>query len=159
MRTPTFCITREFGEQLLHLQDQHLMGIKKGDASIAMTKISIAPGSENLTEVDHFFPWKLKKDGVILNVDGIWNLVLSCQECNAGEGGKFARLPSAFLLTRLHKRNNYLIDSHHPLRETLMRQTGSTTNDRKDFLEQEYNLAIHSLIHTWEPSPKAPATF
>ncbi len=29
-------------------------------------------------------------------------------------------------LSRLERRNNYLIDSHHPLRETLRRQTGGS---------------------------------
>jgi hypothetical protein len=89
-------------------------------------------------DVDHFFPHKLKQQNTCINVDGIWNLVLSCNTCNRGTNGKFDRIPSARLLTRLHNRNEFFIGSHHPLRETLIRQTGSTTAERANFLRTTY---------------------
>ncbi|WP_188032876.1 hypothetical protein [Psychrobacter sp. ANT_WB68] len=51
-------------------------------------------------------------------------MVLACSDCNRGTNGKFAKLLDIKLLERLHTRNEYLIGSHHPLRETLMLQTG-----------------------------------
>ncbi|MFH1726861.1 MAG: HNH endonuclease [Pseudomonadota bacterium] len=108
-------------------------------------------------EVDHFLPWMLNT--VLKNINGIWNLVLACQDCNRGENGKFARIPSLKLLKRLHKRNEYLINSHHPLRETLIRQTGINENKRISFLQTQYNFAIQQLIHTWEPPKQGVEIF
>ncbi len=64
------------------------------------------------------------------DVDGVWNLVLACRRCNRGERGKFAAVPAARLVARLHERNTWLVDSHHPLRETVMLQTGADAEIR-----------------------------
>lgn len=82
------------------------------------------------------------------------NLVLACPECNRGQQGKFDRLPSVNLLERLHKRNEYLITSHHPLRETLIAQTGFTEQTRRGFLQDAYNCATLTLGSRlkWEPA-------
>ena len=82
-------------------------------------------GEDINTDVDHFFPHKLKQTNLKINLDGVWNLVLSCKTCNRGVQGKFDRIPSLRLLERLHSRNEYLIESLHPLRETLINQTGN----------------------------------
>jgi len=86
---------------------------------------------------------------VIRNLDGVWNLVLACQTCNKN---KLARAPQVKYLTRLNTRNNYLISSHHPLRGTLIRQTGNTDADRHSFLNRSYQVAVDTLIHTWGPA-------
>ena len=109
--------------------------------------------------MDHFFPKVLGGFGEILPIDGVWNLVLACRECNRGERGKFARVPSLALLERLGLRNEYFIGSHHPLRETLISQTGSSDRLRRDFLQASFTSATSPLIHTWEPEPRADATF
>lgn len=101
-------------------------------------------------DVDHFFPHSLQPLTGDLNLDGVWNLVLACPACNRGEGGKFARLPATKYLQRLHERNEFLISSHHPLRETLMRQTGQTEEDRVRFLRETDLFAVNRLIHRWE---------
>ena len=80
-----------------------------------------------------------------------FNPVLACQNCNRGAEGKFELIPSLVLLERLYTRNNFFIDSHHPLRETLIAQTGKTNKERISFLQNVYNLAITKLINTWEP--------
>src|ERR1019366_4972836 len=85
------------------------------------------------------------------NLNGVWNLVLACRECNRGEKGKSARVPHLNYLERLHKRNTFLIDSHHPLRETLIAQTGATEPLRQRFLQQQYDAATLLLIHHWSP--------
>lgn len=73
-----------------------------------------------------------------MNFDGVWNLVLSCSSCNRGSRGKFDRIPSGRLVQRLHNRNEYLIGSHHPLRETLMKQTGMNLADRSAYIAGVY---------------------
>lgn len=70
-------------------------------------------------DVDHFFPWILKERGAMSDADGIWDLVFACKDCNRGIGGKFAGALSARLLTKFHKRNNWLVERHHPLHETV----------------------------------------
>lgn len=86
-----------------------------------------------------------------MDVDGIWNLVLACVDCNRGEGGKFAALPAPHLIERLHQRNESLIMSNHPLRETLMNQTGSTASARRAFITRLEREALPLLIHRWSP--------
>lgn len=126
-----------------------LNGYQKGRCFYCYGDISIDSKDENLADVDHFFPWALKD--MIPNINGVWNLVLSCKGCNRGEFGKFDRLPSLDFLYRLDKRNEYLIGSHLPLRETLLSQTGAKSKTRHDFLQKQYNIARVNIMHTWEP--------
>ena len=76
-----------------------------------------------------------------------------------GFDGKFAKVPSTNYLERLHKRNEFLIASHHPLKETLMSQTGETTEKRINFLKEIDKIAINALIHRWEVKPNATEVF
>lgn len=101
-------------------------------------------------DVDHFFPHTLKKLD-FRNVDGIWNLVLSCANCNRGPKGKFDKLPKIYYLEKLHARNEYLIGSNHPLQKTLKLQTGKEERERKKYLNDYYNNALSKLVHDWEP--------
>lgn len=103
------------------------------------------------SDVDHFFPWVLKERGEMPDADGVWNLVLACRVCNRGERGKFTAVPSPHLLARLHERNNWLVDSHHPLRETIMLQTGVDADARASFLRARQRIALDALAHEWEP--------
>lgn len=77
-------------------------------------------------DVDHFLPHTLLPSVVVPNIDGIWNLVLACADCSRGPGAKSARVPELQFLERLHQGNEFLSTSHHPLRETLILQTGAT---------------------------------
>ena len=63
------------------------------------------------------------------------------------------------LLARLHKRNEFLISSHDPLRETLILQTGVKKQQRKSFIEDYYNQAHRTIIHTWEAVEKYEPLF
>jgi len=49
--------------------------------------------------------------------------------------------------------------SHHPLRETLIHQTGATTPDRILFLRKMEADAVSYLIHRWETPMVGEATF
>ncbi|WP_415886605.1 HNH endonuclease [Neptuniibacter sp. QD37_6] len=133
-----------------------LNGYQRGKCLYCFDEISLGPGSDKLADVDHFLPHRLKLTKQFSNLDGVWNLALSCQTCNRGESGKFDRLPSRTLLKRLHKRNEYLITSHHPLRETLIRQTGINTQQRIQFLQDCYDRASMYLNpnSVWEPELK-----
>ena len=111
------------------------------------------------TDVDHFFPHALKQAGFGSSVDGIWNLVLSCHTCNRGAKGKFAAIPVIRLLARLHKRNEFLISSHHPLRETLIMQTGNDQVFRRAFLNKYHDRALAALLQSWESDEVNPALF
>ncbi len=127
-----------------------LNGYQKGQCFYCFVQISIEPGSENFADVDHFFPHRLHE--LIKPIDGVWNLVLACQECNRGVRGKSDRRPSQRLVERLHNRNEFLIASHHPLRETLIRQTGKDETPRSRFLVTSYEAARGRLgYEEWEP--------
>ena len=133
-----------------------LYGYQKGRCFYCFKDISIESGYDDLAHVDHFLLRLLKECREIWNLDGVWNLILACQNCN---NKKSARVPLAKYLTRLNARNDYLISSHHPLRETLIRQTGSTSPDRRSYLNKSYQTAVDMLIHTWGPSEEFGTAF
>lgn len=129
-----------------------LSGYQRGCCFYCQGPISLTDKAI-LADVDHFFPHALKVVGFGVLVDGVWNLVLACQTCNRGPRGKFDRLPALRLLERLHKRNEFLISSHHPLRETLILQTGDRERSRRSFLKATHERARSALIHEgWEPA-------
>lgn len=127
-----------------------LNGYQQGRCFYCAAPISIVQG-ETLADVDHFFPHVLRATELGHAVNGVWNLVLACRSCNRGQGGKSARIPHEHLLARLHARNEFLIGSHHPLRETLISQTGLTEALRRDYLADFDRVAIAKLIHRWMP--------
>ncbi|MRX81096.1 HNH endonuclease domain-containing protein [Eggerthella guodeyinii] len=113
-----------------------------------------------LCDVDHFFPHVLGRVVRDTNFDGVWNLVLACPDCNRGEGGKFARIPILSYLERLHRRNEYLITSHHPLRETIIAQTGANSQERWKFLCHVDKIATDLLPGArWSTEQLAGAVF
>jgi hypothetical protein len=58
----------------------------------------------------------------------------------------------------LDVRNEFFIGSHHPLRETLLAQTGQARAQRIRYLNTAYETAWQYLIHTWQPAfEHAPA--
>lgn len=134
-----------------------LNGYQKGRCFYCATSISIVPGEADLVDVDHFFPHALAAISKTFQhtVNGVWNLVLACPACNRGVDGKSARIPDLRLLERLHRRNEYLISSHHPLRETIIAQCGETETSRRDFLQTKYIHARSAIIHTWFPKDAA----
>ncbi|MEG4248656.1 hypothetical protein [Microcoleus sp. Pol10D4] len=138
-----------------------LNGYQKGKCFYCFGDISIISSATDLTDVDHFFPRVLINDNIAHPIDGIWNLVLACVSCNRGVGGKFDRLPQLRFLERLNTRNEFLIGSHHPLRETLIQQTGNSEAKRRSFLERNYNAAkTGRLINSnWQPAFEYPPAF
>lgn len=131
-----------------------LNGYQKGKCFYCGSSISVVSGDAMLADVDHFFPHVLSGMDELFRgeIDSVWNLVLACAGCNRGKEGKGARLPDLRLVEKLHRRNEYLISSHHPLRETIMAQTGRDEPVRRDFLQKRYLLGKSLLIHTWHPT-------
>lgn len=148
-----YCITETRRKAVTSCR-QALNGYQKGKCFYCPKPIVIGHGGDLAPDVDHFFPWMLERDGHASGLNGVWNLVLACRKCNRGSAGKFDRVPSLRLVGRLHERNSYLIDSHHPLRETLISQCGSTPDERRSFLQRQHSKAVELLQHTWDPDPK-----
>jgi len=136
-----------------------LNGYQEGKCFYCFDDITVSACGPNPADVDHFFPHTLKGSGIASPIDGVWNLVLACPTCNRGVTGKFALLPNLSCLKQLHERNEYLISSHHPLRETLLRQTGVDESYRIRFLQRNFEEAKNILIHTWSTTPKGPPPF
>lgn len=122
-----------------------LNGYQKGHCFYCFQKISIKAGSAELADVDHVLPHMLERRGVLRSLDGIWNLVLACAQCNRGTEGKFENLPDSRYLQQLLVRNNYLISSHDPLRDVLIRQMGPTEEARASFIRRMSDAADEAL--------------
>lgn len=129
-----------------------LNGYQKGKCFYCRREIVVDDTEpDHLSDVDHFFPHILAPIMPDVNIDGIWNLVLACQQCNRGVGGKFESIPIVKFLEKLHTRNEYLISSHHPLRETIINQTGTNTRKRIDFLQMIDQRVIDLIPYRWSP--------
>lgn len=134
-----------------------LSGYQKGHCFYCFDNFSLTGAAP--PDVDHFFPHSLKAAGLGGPIDGVWNLVLACRRCNRGVAGKSNHIPSIRLLERLSTRNEFLIASNHPLRDTLMAQTGTGEVERRQFLNAFHVEARAALIHDWEPVEVAEALF
>ena len=136
-----------------------LNGYQRGRCFYCFRNIGIDSTSSALADVDHVFPHVLQRLHVLGNLDGVWNLVLACVTCNRGSAGKFDSTPHRQYVDRLHRRNEYLIASHHPLRETLLMQSGADKKARRAFLQDALDTARIHQVATWQVEPLAPPTF
>ena len=133
-----------------------LNGYQKGRCFYCFDHISTEKHALHLADVDHFIPWASRS--AVTNINGLWNLVLACQQCNRHE--KSAQLPDLDFLARLYRRNEYFIDSHLPIRETLIQQTGNTEPNRRQFLQKQHASAHQLLLHIWQrPEQRGTAIF
>ena len=135
-----------------------LNGYQKGKCFYSYQDISVYKNDNNICEVDHFLPHLNKnhhhRNGA--NINGVWNLVLADGSINRD---KRARIPERRFLERLYNRNEFYIESKHPLAETIINQTGATKEKRIKFLAQQYNLALENSIHQWKPKIELIGTF
>lgn len=133
-----------------------LNGYQKGKCFYSFGDISVNPKTPKLCEVDHFLPHLNKTDHLPANINGVWNLVLADRDINQD---KKSRVPELKYLFRLYNRNEFFIESKHPLAETIINQTGCSPEKRRQFLEHHYNIALNNSIHKWRPKIEFPATF
>ncbi|HEX2575018.1 MAG TPA: hypothetical protein VHK88_01630 [Aquihabitans sp.] len=136
-----------------------LNGYQKGACFYCFGPITTVPASPDLGQVDHVFAWST---GAVVGgapVDGAWNLVLACARCN-GWHEKSNRPPHLRYVERLHRRNEYLIASQHPLRPTLMAQTGSSQVERASTLQHAYDeVTAHGGRTAWLAADEHPPRF
>jgi 5-methylcytosine-specific restriction endonuclease McrA len=131
-----------------------LNGYQKGKCFYCFRDIEIESSN---THVDHFFPHVVKAHSVLDNVDGVWNLVLACSSCNLS---KSDQRPHQKYLLRLYQRNEFYIGSNHPLKETLINQTGRTSEERERFLMSVYNrIGDLGLLQSWHTQEVAATAF
>ena len=129
-----------------------LSGYQDGTCFYCGTTISPLLGMPNSADVDHYFPHMLMARGLFLDLDDVWNLVLACSNCNRGVAGKFDRLAHGDFLQRLWERNDRLINSQHPLRESVIAATGRTPEKRTEFLRSVHNRAAEYARPDWRPA-------
>lgn len=131
-----------------------LNGYQKGKCFYCNQHIDIASNKEATCQVDHFLPhFLMHKSRYDLQLDEIWNLVLACKQCN-GFSEKGGRLPAKEFLAKLARRNEYLIESNLPIKETIIDQCGKTPIARENFLNKRY-VACIDISNTKVPwSPK-----
>lgn len=137
-----------------------LNGYQKGKCFYSYYDISVISGSPNICHVDHFLPHLNKRAHAEAggNINGVWNLVLAHSSMN-GTGEKGSKVPDFKYLQRLHNRNEFYIQSKHPLAETIINQTGTTEFKRKSFLQRHYDIAKEHSVVTWRPTEELPGTF
>jgi len=136
-----------------------LNGYQKGACFYCFSPISTRTGSADIGQVDHVFAWSVGARVGGAPVDGVWNLVLACQRCN-GWHEKSNRPPHSRYVERLHRRNESLIASQHPLRPTLIAQTGETRDARAATLRQAMDeVTVGGVRLAWEALDELPPTF
>ncbi len=135
-----------------------LNGYQDGHCFYTDALISIEAHDAGVCHVDHVIPHRLKpafaEHGI--NLDGVWNLVLASSAANLS---KSDRLPHRRFIEKLHARNEYYIESKHPLAETIMNHTGFTEAKRTAFMNRVLNVALNAQGHTetWSPKDMGPA--
>jgi hypothetical protein len=127
-----------------------LNGYQKGACFYCFGPISTRAGSADLGQVDHVFAWSVGSTIGGAPVDGVWNLVLACARCN-GWNEKSNRPPHQRYVERLHRRNESLIASQHPLRPTLIAQTGDSAEVRAATLRRALDeVTVGGVRMQWE---------
>lgn len=135
-----------------------LNGYQKGKCFYSFQDISVNSSNSRICQVDHFLPHtnKLQHINEGANINGVWNLVLADPDVN---NEKRAKIPEEKYLYRLFNRNEFYIQSKHPLAETIINQTGQTKEKRRQFLQAQYNIAKENSIVTWSPKIELKGTF
>ena len=126
-----------------------LNGYQKGHCFYCFAPVSIVGGAASTCHVDHVFPWSAGSELGGAPIDGVWNLVLACPRCN-GWHEKSDRPPAVRYVERLHRRNEFLISSYHPLRPTLIAQTGQTEPERAATLRRAFDeVSVGGARQPW----------
>jgi len=94
--------------------------------------------------VDHVIP------RTVVQHDEMWNLVLAHELCNEQ---KSDNLPSKMFIEKLIDRNEGLIQSNHPLKQTLIMELGKTKLRREFKIKLVYNHAKKKIKRYWRGDP------
>ena len=130
-----------------------LNGYQKGKCFYCFRHISIKSNQENTCDVDHVIPMSIQYGTIYdLQLNNVWNLVLACQQCNRWEqGGKASQMPKLHFMHRLHQRNEYLIESNHPLKENIIQMSGKKSEQRLAFILYHYDFSCNISKSSWAP--------
>jgi 5-methylcytosine-specific restriction endonuclease McrA len=132
-----------------------LLPYQKGYCFYCNKKINANASKEqhDFPDVDHFWPFSFlnKFDITPLHVNGIWNLVISCQECNRGGSGKFDSPPSIDYFHKLLNRNLLFTEEHrHSLKNSILISMGAlNSGEVESRMLKIYNLFYQ--ISGWKP--------
>lgn len=96
-------------------------------------------------EVDHVIPYS------VLQHNKPWNLVLAHCSCNQN---KSDNIPPEYYIKHLIIRNEFLIQSGHPLKETIIKDTGKTPMEREAFIRHQYKYAKDKIRRFWNGNSK-----
>jgi hypothetical protein len=142
-----FFVDERASRQGIMLTD-HLLELANGQQAKVLPREFTDIGTSRVA-VDHVLPFVLMtrewQDG---DLHQVWNLVLACCACNSAKRG---RPPAADWMPWLEQRGEYLIASHHPLRETLISQLGPDPGSRHQTLVRRHTAATEIMIHSWIP--------
>lgn len=116
------------------------------------------PESESIEhdfpDVDHLIPhsaFSKHFDLMNINSNGMWNLVIACQECNRGASGKFDQPPEVRYYDKLISRNILFTQEHkHSLKNTILLSIGANTPTEVRNKMQLFNSYFKLLIG-WKP--------
>lgn len=132
-----------------------LLPYQKGNCFYCNKKINpLALNHESdFPDVDHFWPFAfLAKYNISpLSVNGIWNLVISCRDCNRGSLGKFDSPPDKEYFQKLLSRNLLFAEEHrHSLKNSIL--ISLNAKNSQDINIRMTNLNnLFSLINGWKP--------
>ena len=94
--------------------------------------------------VDHVIPRQL------VYHDEIWNLVLAHSFCNEQKGDS---IPDISYIHKLIIRNEHYIHSNHPIKNRIIKTTGTTQDSRRKFIERAYWDAREVIKRPWGGIP------
>jgi len=124
-------------------------------------KLSAVHHDENFGDVDHCIPrsvlQKIYRAGIDTraNLNGIWNLVIACQRCNRGEGGKFDQIPALQYYEQLCVRNQrFALEHAHSLRYAIFWSLNASSVDEIiEKMQEIWNLVPRT--DRWRPKEMA----
>jgi len=135
-----------------------LLPYQHGNCFYCNKKINVCSNKEehDFPDVDHLLPFKFLSAFDIhpLSPNGIWNLVIACQECNRGCNGKFDKPPKKLFFDKLLNRNLLFIEEHrHSLKNSILLSLSANSAIEVEAIMKSV-LNKFSLFDSWEPKNK-----
>lgn len=115
--------------------------------------------SHNFPDVDHFIPFKYRHrmSFADVGINGIWNLVVACRDCNRGTNGKFEQIASDKHYTKLLARNLCALQEHgHALKSSIQLSMNVQT-DKALIAKHRQIYAAFSSLSKWDPPAREGA--
>ena len=87
-----------------------------------------------------------------VNINGIWNLVVACRDCNLGTNGKFNQIASEKYYTKLLVRNLCALQEHgHALKSSIQLSMNVQTESALIAKHRQIYAALSSSLSKWDP--------